>query len=95
MKYDVYIGKANSEDNKKIYDYLYSNKKEIETAFEDSLSWYELEGKAACRIAYKKSDANVFNEEEWDSIIEFLANNIKKLKCALENHLKQAVKTIN
>ncbi len=95
VRVELYIGKESSEDNIKIYNYLYSKKEDIENDFGSKLLWYELEGKAACRIVYKKSDSNVFNEDEWDKIIDFLANNIKKLKFTLENYSKQAIKAIS
>jgi hypothetical protein len=44
------------------------------------------EGKGS-RIAYRNKDVNVFNEEDWPTMIDFLTTNMNKFEQSLKNTL--------
>lgn len=73
------LSSSEKEFNKKLFDYLYSNKNEIEKAYDDSLYWERLDDKKMSRISYKLENVSIFNKEDWDNMIMFLTENMIKL----------------
>ena len=73
------LSSSEKEFNKKLFDYLYSNKNEIEKAYDDSLYWERLDDKKMSRISYKLENVSIFNKEDWDNMIMFLPENMIKL----------------
>lgn len=72
------ISKATADENKQIYDKLYTNKETIENQFENELFWERLDDKKMCRISYVLNGVNVFNKDDWTSMQEFLIENMIK-----------------
>ena len=62
-----------------MFDYLYSNKDEIEKAYDNNLYWERLDDKKMSRISYKLENVSIFNKEDWDNMIMFLTENMIKL----------------
>lgn len=75
------------EENKKIYDYLYSYKDEIENLFGDKLSWERLDDKKRSRISYKLEDVSILDKEVWPKMMNFMAINMLKFEKALRKHI--------
>ena len=65
--------------NKNLFDYLYSNKEDIEKAYGDNLYWERLDDKKMSRISYRLENVSIFNKEDWDTMITFLTENMIKL----------------
>ena len=88
------INKPNQEDNKKIFDLLIEDKENIEQTFGSPLSWQRLDDKKMSRITYILDGVNVFNEDDWSQMQQFLVENMIKLNDALKknvNKLKQSL----
>jgi hypothetical protein len=85
---------ADRNRNKSIYRELIYKKDEIENAFGASLDWQELPDKKACRICVHFSDYGLTDEEHWDEIITFLADNLAKLITVFKIPLDTVVKRI-
>lgn len=66
------INKASQEENKAIYDALVINKETIETNFGEALSWQRLDEKKMSRITCILDGVNIFNDDDWPKIKEFL-----------------------
>ena len=47
---EIYIDRGDKEDNKKIYDYLFSKKLQIESDFQGELTWKRLENNQASKV---------------------------------------------
>lgn len=90
---ELYIdrGKDTKKENKKIFDELFSHKKEIEASFGDKLEWERLDNRRAARIRKIFRYAGLDDEDKWnqlqnemiDAMIRFeksFAPYIKKLK---------------
>ncbi|MCC5895474.1 MAG: DUF4268 domain-containing protein [Alkalibacterium sp.] len=77
---ELFINIGDKENNKALFDKLYSRKTEIENTFEHSLDWQRLDDKKSCRISYRMDGVNVFNENEWPKMINFLTNHMIKLE---------------
>ena len=88
------INKPNQEENKKIFDLLIEDKENIEQTFGAPLSWQRLDDKKMSRITYILDGVNVFNEDDWPQMQQFLVENMIKLNDALKkniNKLKQSL----
>jgi len=86
---ELYISKANADENKQFFDKLLSRRAEIEEAFGCPLNWDRLDGKKSCRVDFRLEGANYYNESEWEQIQEFLIDKMIRLDSALRKHLKR------
>lgn len=90
---ELYIDRGEQEENKSCFDYLFEKKEEIEQEFGDALTWERLDDKRASRIKYEM-EANVFNREEWDGMIEFMVDGMLRLERAFKKPLKELNKVL-
>lgn len=91
---EVYITRASAEENKKIFDFLQSQKASIEGAFGSSLTWERLESKKACRIKCELGGVDYFNEEDWSTMIDFMVDKLPRLSDAFSEPIRAASKKI-
>jgi hypothetical protein len=61
----------------------------IEKEFGNSLVWERLDNKKACRIKYEMSNSDYFNHDDWNKMIEFMAENLPKLINTFSMRLKK------
>ena len=76
---ELYIDTGDEQRNKNIFDKLKSKENDIDTSFHGELIWNDLPGKRACRISVQYHDFGLTNEEQWDEIIDWLADTIAEL----------------
>lgn len=91
---ELEISGRTQEENKKIYDYLYSYKDEIENSFGDKLSWERLDDKKRSRISYKLEDVSILDKEVWPKMTNFMAINMLKFEKALRKHINNYAKKL-
>jgi hypothetical protein len=84
---DLWINKGSQEENKKIFDKILTHKYKIESSFGNELEWQRLNDGKGSRIAYYLNDVSVFNEEDWDRMIQFMTVNMVKLDKAMKSIL--------
>jgi len=89
---ELWINKGAQEDNKEIFDSIYKFKGEIESSFGDQLDWQRRDDGKGSRIAYWLRDVNVFNEEDWPEMINFLTSNMVKFEKAMKKVLRSVFK---
>lgn len=89
---ELEISGRTQEENKKIYDYLYSYKDEIDNSFGDKLSWERLDDKKRSRISYKLEDVSILDKEVWPKMMNFMAINMLKFEKALRKHINNYAK---
>ena len=83
------------EENKKMYDYFYSHKDEIEKAFGDRLCWQRLDNKKMSRISYNLEGVNISEKEDWDKMMNFLEVSMIKFEKALRKYIRNYSKLKN
>ncbi len=66
IKVEFYLGSSDEAVNSARFEALYERKTEIETEFGGQLSWEELEGRKAARIAFYR-EGSILNEGDWES----------------------------
>ena len=90
---ELWIGTADRDRNKRLFHKLISRKNEIENDFGEKLDWQELPDKKGCRICVHFHSYGLHNEEHWDEVISFLADNLAKLIIVFKAPLEAAVKS--
>jgi len=88
---ELYIdrGKDAGEENKAIFEQLFSHKEEVERVFGEQLDWQQLEGKRACRIRRQFTIGGYRDDEEkWPQIHEAMVDAMIRLEKALKPHIK-------
>ena len=86
---EIYIDKGDQEKNKKIFDYLFAKKSQIESDFKGDLVWRKLENKRASKIEKLLKEVNVSEREDWDRITEFLIDNAIKMHGAFVKYVPE------
>jgi len=81
------ISGGTKEENKKIYDYLYNNKEEIESNFGDNLEWERLSNKKMSRIAYRLEFVNIFNKDDWPIMMDFMSESMIRFDKVLKKYI--------
>jgi hypothetical protein len=77
---EVYLQRSVREENKFIFDELMNYRDSIEDNFGDLLIWERLDDKKASRIKYQKEDVNIYNEGDWETMINFMVSSMVKLE---------------
>lgn len=92
VRVELWINKGVKEENKHIFDNIHSRKEQIESKFGHELDWQRLNDGKGSRIAFYLKDVSVFNEEDWDKIIEFMTSNMIKLEKAMKDVLPEVLR---
>lgn len=88
---ELSIARASKQENKRIFNQLFQNKKGIESSFGSELNWEELKDKKMSKIIAQLNEVNLFEKEDWDKMSNFLINNLPPFELAfnpLINDLK-------
>ena len=75
---EIYIGTGDQERNKRVYDYLFANKADIEEKFGEPLEWQRLDKNIASRICIIK-DLKYVEQDQRQQVMEFLTTASGKL----------------
>jgi hypothetical protein len=84
---ELYISRSIKEENEYIFDELKKCQEEIEQIFGNELVWERLDDKKACRVKYELNDVNVFNKDDWQKMIEFMADGMIRMEKAFREPL--------
>jgi len=87
---ELYIdkGKDCQEENKNIFDKLYSNKEEIEMSFGEPLEWLRLDDKRASRIRKMFNEGGYLDEGNWPKVHEAMVEAMIRLHKAISPHIQ-------
>lgn len=82
------------EENKEIFDLLKEKQVRIEEIFGYPLIWERLDEKRMSRIKYEKGELNIFNKDDWDSMVEFFVEYLPKFEKALKKSIDEVNRKI-
>ena len=72
VQLEFYIGSSDKEYNKKVFDYYYSHKQDIEKDLSNyTVIWERLDEKKASRIALVNNEVKPSDDSSWDDISDF------------------------
>ena len=74
------ISRASKQENKMIFQQLFLNKSTIEESFGDNLIWEELPTKKMSRIKTELGGVNLFENQDWNKMSEFIILNLPKFE---------------
>ena len=79
---ELYLGSADKERNKRLYDFLHSNQDEIEKQLTRRLIWSRADDRKASRIYFSADNMDVSNENDWPRMAEFHATATAEMRKA-------------
>lgn len=85
---EFYLGKGDGEENKKVFDLLFSHKDEIENELGVQLTWDRADQYKASWMSYSLNNVGITNESDWSRMAEFHAEWSKKLCDTILPYLK-------
>jgi hypothetical protein len=80
---------SSKETNKKYFRKLLKQKDVIERSFGEQLEWEELPENKMSRVKYELKGVNLYEENNWDKMNEFLIENLPKFEKALQPAIKK------
>lgn len=73
VRVEICIRKADTEENKQIFDAIYDHKAEIEQALGERLIWDRGEERKSSKVYVKLDDMGIQREENWPVIAKYMA----------------------
>ena len=95
IKIELFIGRFEKEENKKIFDWLYNKKDEIEKSFGSELNWYKMDDKKSSYVSYKLVNINAYDKSNWDKVMDFFINYFPKFEKSLKPYISEIPKIIS
>ena len=89
VRVEVYFSLDNQEDSKKLYEWLFARKENLERQFGSNLEWEKLEDKIASRIAYYREGSIEDDENDILDIHSWCIKNLLKVKETFAPHLSE------
>lgn len=80
------MSRALTEENKFMFDALFSQKNDIEALYGEPLEWLRLDAKKASRIQLSKP-IDGYDKDNWPEIINWMVDNMSSLEAALKTKL--------
>jgi hypothetical protein len=89
IRIELTISGRTQEENKSIFDALYSKKELVESEFGSPLVWERMDEKRMSRVKFEQPDVSVFHEEDWEKMIEFMMVYVPKFEKAFKTPIQQ------
>lgn len=87
------LSRSDKAENKALFDALVANREQIEGSMGAPLEWKRLDHKKSSRIeAAKEFDS--YSPDNWDEIIGWMIENLRRLHQAIDNPLKAAASAL-
>lgn len=89
LRVELWLSRSNGEENKWLFDQLFEQKDQIDSAFGEPLEWLRLDDKKQSRIQFS-CKVEGFNKDIWHDHITWHLEHMVKLEKALKASLLQA-----
>ena len=86
---EIYINRGNKDENKKIFDYFFNLKDQIEKDFGYKLTWERMEDNVTSRIKYQKDGVDISNKDDWDEVNVFLIDGAVRMRNAFKEPVRK------
>ena len=85
---ELYIDGSDADDNKRVFDALYTHKDAIEQAFGAPLHWQRLDDRKSCRISYMLPDGGLQDQNRWSQIQDQMIDAMLRLETAFRPRIQ-------
>ena len=86
---EIYINRGDKDENKKIFDFFFNLKDQIEKDFGGELIWERMEDNVTSRIKYQKDGVDVSNKDDWDEMDKFLIDGAVRMSKAFKEPVRK------
>lgn len=93
LRVELWLSRANSEENKWLFDELVKQRSQIDSAFGEPLEWLRLDDKKQSRIQYSIR-VDGFNKDTWPQSVAWHLARMTKLEKALKGPLQRAAEAL-
>lgn len=93
LRVELWLSRANSVENKWLFDELIKQKDQIDSAFGEPLEWLRLDDKKQSRIQFS-TKADGFNKETWPQAVAWHLEQMTKLEKALKGPLQKTAEAM-
>ena len=83
---EVYFNSGDKDTNKKVFDFLYARKDQIEQEYGKSLTWDRNTDKKTCKI-YDDLTCHCFDTDDRTEIFKFMKESSEKMSVIFHNHI--------
>lgn len=77
---EIYINRGEKDENKKVFDFYFTHKVEIENLFGQELIWERMDDLVSARIKVQLDGVSIFEKDDWRKMIAFMAINVEKIE---------------
>jgi hypothetical protein len=92
LRTEVYIDTGDKDENKRLFDSLFSSRAEIEAAFGSPLSWERLDNRRASRIAAVHGVAIEASEQELTEARDWTVTSLLKMKTVFGPRVERLIR---
>jgi len=85
---EIYFNRGR-ESNKELYDLILPDKEEIESVMGSHLMWERLDNKVSCRVKSELTGVNLYDQDDWPKMIEYLIDVTERIKEAFKEPIKK------
>ena len=86
---EIYFNRGSQEENKKLFDFVYKMKDEIETEFGGVLEWQRMDDKVTSRIKSQLRGVSYFEPNDLKKMIKYLIDTSTRLRKAFKEPSKE------
>jgi hypothetical protein len=86
---ELTIGSSSKDRNKRYFNKLIADKKDIEQRFGKALEWEELAEYKMSRIKSQINNVSLFNPDDWDEMNKFLITTLPKFERAIKPSIQR------
>lgn len=79
VRTEIYMSKGTAEQNKRMFDFFYGRKDEVEAVFGGQLEWERMDGKVHSRIKHQLDGVDWRNRRDWPRIMDFLVDSSTRM----------------
>jgi hypothetical protein len=85
---ELYLDTGDTNENKRLFDLLFSHKDAVEQAFSAPLDWQRLDGRSSSRISYVLNSGGLLDKERWPEIQDQMIAAMLRLEAAFRPQIQ-------
>ena len=87
---NLYIDRGDRNENRRIFDALFSQRQAIEADFGGELIWERVDDGQFSRVK-AEAEGNIYDQERWKEMIDYMTDAMVRLEKAIKGRVRQVV----